>query len=986
MTDLAGQTIGKYQILERLGQGGMAEVYKGFHPGLQRNVAIKILHSYLAEAQDFVGRFQREARAIAALRHPNIVQVFDFDCENDAYYMVMEFIDGPTLKSRVQDLQNRGESLPSAEVVRIFRALGSAIDYAHSRGVVHRDIKPANIMFDHEGNVYLTDFGIAYIVGGSRYTVTGGITGTPTYMAPEQGLGSAGDERSDIYSLGVILYEILTGAVPFDAPTPIGIIMKHVNEPLPRPSLVRPDLAKRPAVEQVILRALSKEPQDRFATASALARALEVAFVSGDATLIERPAEPAPLSARPNWTQSDGPVTPPPDSCSPTDQPTIVSRRRGAWASLPMMAGVGVLVCIVALFALFVVYPRTAHAPTIVIPTVVDADDLKPEGTAVALAGTPPAEATPEARTTADSGHLVAPSAPVVTPAAATASPTPKRTPLPLIVPTDRALAVAQPVRSGLITRFDDLVDWKRVRQVNGTLTQSTSPVHDNASFSAQLSYQFAPGSDFVVFEKAYPLEGRPTQISAWVYGDGSGVFLNCWISDVDQEVWQFSFGQVTHTGWREMTANLNPNSASGDSRQVSGDISATMDYPIDFQALVLDHAPDSSAGSGKIYLGEMTAIEMPSSVQPTGTSPLTPTVAVATPAIATVQPTPAMETEPPPTVASTLAAPAVATVQPTPAVPTETSPLVTATVTAPAATLASARASESENATPSPPAGHLAFVVFKPGMTKATYDLYVSNVDGTERRLVWEWARQPRFRRSDGRLIFDGDGQGKDNLWAVNLDGSDAREMSVHPEDGHPNWSPSGDRVLFDSEFYTWGATAARRIWTIWTNDTAEKGIEPKSVQVAGRVIAGRSPVWLQNDWIVYTGCDFWAGGGSCGLYTSPSWGADTARQLTTDPEDTAADSFGDRIVYASHTDGNWEVYAINFDGSGRANLTANPANDGMPTFSPDGRYVAFVSDRGGAWALWMMNPDGSAQTRLFDLPGSLGPDWTGERISWGP
>ncbi len=192
MTNLVGQTIGKYRIVARLGRGGMAEVYKGYQPGLDRYVAIKVLPSHLADDEDFIGRFEREATAVAHLRHPNIVQVYDFDVEGDLYYMVMEFIEGPTLKTELKERSIKGQIFSLSETTRIITALASAIDYAHSRGMVHRDLKPANIMFTAEGQVVLTDFGIARIVGATRYTMTGAISGTPAYMSPEQGQGERG--------------------------------------------------------------------------------------------------------------------------------------------------------------------------------------------------------------------------------------------------------------------------------------------------------------------------------------------------------------------------------------------------------------------------------------------------------------------------------------------------------------------------------------------------------------------------------------------------------------------------------------------------------------------------------------------------------------------------------------------------------------------------------------------------------------------------
>ncbi len=272
MTDLTGQTIGKYRIVAQLGRGGMAQVYKAYQPGLDRYVALKVLRSHLADDRDFIGRFEREAAAVARLRHPNIVQVYDFDVEGDQYYMVMEYVEGPTLKAELKERSIHGQFFTLPETARIFDALVSAIDYAHSRGMVHRDLKPANIMFTNDGQAVLTDFGIARMMGDTDITVTGQIMGTPAYMSPEQGQGERGDERSDIYSLGVILYEMVTGRVPFEADTPFAIIMKHIGDPLPPPSAINPLVME--AVEQVICRALRKDPDDRYQTASEMAQAL----------------------------------------------------------------------------------------------------------------------------------------------------------------------------------------------------------------------------------------------------------------------------------------------------------------------------------------------------------------------------------------------------------------------------------------------------------------------------------------------------------------------------------------------------------------------------------------------------------------------------------------------------------------------------------------------------------------------------------------
>jgi serine/threonine-protein kinase len=265
---VAKKQLGKYDIIERLGRGGMAEVYKAYQASLDRHVAIKLLHPFLADDPEFKERFEREARNVARLRHPNIVQVYDFeyDIESESYYMVMELIDGLTLKDRLIEIGD--VRLPTAEIVRIMRGAASALAYAHNRGMIHRDVKPANLMLDSDGRVVLTDFGIAKIVTGNQFTASGGMVGTPAFMAPEQGLGDAGDERSDIYSLGVILFQLVTGTLPYDADTPLATILKHLNEPIPSPRDRNPNI---PAVlEAIILKAMQKDPADRFQTAEEL--------------------------------------------------------------------------------------------------------------------------------------------------------------------------------------------------------------------------------------------------------------------------------------------------------------------------------------------------------------------------------------------------------------------------------------------------------------------------------------------------------------------------------------------------------------------------------------------------------------------------------------------------------------------------------------------------------------------------------------------
>lgn len=268
MTDLTGTTLGRYQVLARLGRGGMAEVYKGYQPNLDRYVAIKVLHPSMVEEADFVERFQREARNVARLRHPNIVQVVDSDVQGDFYFMVMEYLDGPTLRAALEEVHRRGEEMPLGVALRIVSDVAAALNYAHEMGVVHRDVKPANIMLDRTGRVILTDFGVAKMLSGTKLTATGTVLGTPAYMSPEQGAGQPGDARSDIYSLGVVLYELATGRLPYDADTPLAILLKHAHDPLPLPRTVNPSLPEK--VERILLRALAKAPAIRYQTVQAM--------------------------------------------------------------------------------------------------------------------------------------------------------------------------------------------------------------------------------------------------------------------------------------------------------------------------------------------------------------------------------------------------------------------------------------------------------------------------------------------------------------------------------------------------------------------------------------------------------------------------------------------------------------------------------------------------------------------------------------------
>ena len=269
---------GRYRVLRRLGSGGMADVWLAEDTHLQRQVALKVLHRRFAQDQEFVQRFQREAESAAGLQHPNIVSVFDRGQFEGTYYIAMQYVDGPTLKQLI----DRG--LTPEQAVTEIRQVLEAARFAHRNGIVHRDLKPQNVIVDGEGKAVVTDFGIAR-AGVSEITQTGSVMGTPHYLSPEQAQGFDVTAVSDLYSIGVLLYEALTGRVPFEADSAVAVAMKQVSQTPQRPSSINPNVS--PALDAVVMRALEKDPGQRFQSADAFIAALDAALkapVAGDGT------------------------------------------------------------------------------------------------------------------------------------------------------------------------------------------------------------------------------------------------------------------------------------------------------------------------------------------------------------------------------------------------------------------------------------------------------------------------------------------------------------------------------------------------------------------------------------------------------------------------------------------------------------------------------------------------------------------------------
>jgi eukaryotic-like serine/threonine-protein kinase len=260
---------GRYRLESKLGSGGMSTVYLALDEVLDRPVAIKLLHREISEEADQLERFRREARAAARLSHPNLVGVIDAGEDDGRPYIVFEYIEGRTLKRRIQE----EGPLPVDEAVAYAIEIGRGLTAAHARKLVHRDVKPQNVLIDPDGRAKVTDFGIARSLESKGLTATGRVVGTTDYVSPEQAMGAEVDERSDVYSVGVVLYEMLTGDVPFSAETQVGVAMKHVNEPMPDVQAKRPEVSA--AVAAVVDRATTKDPRDRYWTVAEMVRDLE---------------------------------------------------------------------------------------------------------------------------------------------------------------------------------------------------------------------------------------------------------------------------------------------------------------------------------------------------------------------------------------------------------------------------------------------------------------------------------------------------------------------------------------------------------------------------------------------------------------------------------------------------------------------------------------------------------------------------------------
>ena len=384
VTIAPGSSLGRYRVVEQIGQGGMATVFRAHDPTLDREVAIKVLPSFHMDDPTFADRFAQEARTAAALRHANILQIYDFGEDKGFTYIVTELVTGGTFQDKLGP-----EPLSVAETIRMMSPLADALDYAHSQGIIHRDIKPANVLLDEDQKPILADFGLSRMLEASiRLTQASQTLGTPEFMSPEQAMGGDTDHRSDIYAFGVMLYQMLVGQTPFRADTPAATLMAHVHRPVPLPSLLNTEI--EPGTEAIILKALAKNPTDRFDTSKAIIGALREASgepgqagwddspvtsemdpVDSDAAL-SQDAHADRLESMPAGRSAAYPAPPPP----PAVVRDRVPMRFPAWVSGWVWVAIpgGVLVIVALVVALILVPgdgPQEAEEPeTVPAPAV----------------------------------------------------------------------------------------------------------------------------------------------------------------------------------------------------------------------------------------------------------------------------------------------------------------------------------------------------------------------------------------------------------------------------------------------------------------------------------------------------------------------------------------------------------------------------------------------------------------------------------------
>jgi len=646
-----GQVLqGRYRIVALLGQGGMGAVYRAWDMRLDVVMALKEMipqpgldSQALAQLRQ---QFEQEAMILARLHHPHLVRVTDFFEEGGNAYLVMDFVEGESLDHRIE----REGALPEQQVLEWADQLLSALTYCHGQGIIHRDIKPQNVVIRPDGQAVLVDFGLVKLWDPrhphTRTAMRG--LGTPEYSPPEQYDVQMGhtDPRSDIYSVGATLYHALTGKAP-----PTATMRIASPDVFHSPRDVNPQLS--PAVEAAVVRATELMVSKRFDTAQEMAAALRGQGYEERDVDLGAHASPTVVGSR----LPGGPVVSAPRTVSePRVGAVAQPAQRSRLPTWVWIVGALVLLLLVAGVAVGVWFWNQGPTATPQVAEVATLPVLAGTGTATpSVSPSPTWTSVPERPTDISTKEPTQTPRPTRTPVAtSTPSGTPRATPAATLspTPTSKARTTTPTPTSRAVSSSDALItfeqwgSWRRGDQPYGELTQTREEVR-SGSYAARLRYDFpSGGDDYVVFVHSLSLAGQPNTVGAWVYGDGSGHYLNVWIQDARDEIWSVHLGSVGGSGWRRMVGVLDSN-LTWPSGHVSGPENGRIDYPVRFYALVLDR-PGSGGRTGRIYIDDISVWQGDVSAAATPASEPTSTPVIAGPA-STVTPSPVPTAPPPP-------------------------------------------------------------------------------------------------------------------------------------------------------------------------------------------------------------------------------------------------------------------------------------------------------------------------------------------------
>jgi Tol biopolymer transport system component/serine/threonine protein kinase len=907
---LTNKRVGQYEVRELLGYGGFGAVYRAHQASLRRDVAFKVLNTNLAANTDVIQRFYREAQTAASLEHPHIVPIYDFGTIDGITYVTMRLLTGGSLGERISGLAPNVPSL--RETADLLKDLASALDFAHSKGVIHRDIKPNNVMFDQSGTAFLVDFGIAKVLEATtNLTQAGGTLGTPMFMSPEQWRGEDIDAKTDQYALAVMTYALVTGQMPFDAPTPFALMHKHINEKPAPPHIVRAGVPE--AVALVLDRGLAKERDARFDSITKFAYAFEQAISGNEGQHTGYFAKPLPKRA---------PIahnTPSTDLIPPL--PRTPSRR--AWLPYATVALIALLIVAALVLSNLAPSPNAGSAIDIDTATSVIASPtpMTAQAVIVVMTDTPSATATRTPTPTATATPSATPTAtrtdtPTTTPTlTATVTPSPTASDTPTFTPTPSATATGTPSPTATDTATATLTPTLDAR-ATALAIRSAAQTQTAEAVAIEVELTALAADDLTLMAATAATEDARLTMTAAVATAApsetiaaprsSSEFAISSTQQRNETGLQISVGQVVTIeylsgGWRAGALPTWPLVGPDGDPQVAEkttfpirDVSVmTLIAGIGNEApfVVAEGVTFTSQTSGTLWLGANDDNFTDNA------GSLTVRVSVSDPDNQTTEPNVELQTS-----------------------------------------LAS---------------GQFAFSSNRDG----DWDIYISSVNGTTTFNLTQNDISDRFPAwsPDGtRIVFVSDRGGNDDIWVMDADGTNAEQLTDNRNpDTVPVWSPDGEQIAFVS--------IRSGNWEVYVMDADGDNEE----NISNNSAEDFTPAWSPDSQsLVYQSNR----DGDFNLYIV-NLNSRSIRQLTSDNGNEYAAAWspnGLDIAFQSDQDGDFEIYTIRLDGSNRTQLTRNDTDDVNPDWSNDGQYLLFPSNRDGNYELYIMNVDGSNQQRL--------------------